>query len=145
MLVLAGCAADLPQAPPPADAVPPPSLFTLSPGTPVDGTARITLTRGRTAAAGVLDTNGQRLRFSMTGLAVTGAMPSRFSVSAQVYGLQRVGDFAGTFRDVGGASSDLDGTLRLGNDNLVLMVVRPSGQGVALGVAPGGAAVSLLP
>lgn len=145
LLALAGCAADLPQAPPPADALPAPSLYTLSPGTPVDGTARITLTRGRATAAGVLDTNGQRFRFTMAGLATSGAMPARMTVTAQVYGLQRSGDFAGTYRDVGGAASDLDGTLRLGNENLVLMVVQPSGQGIALGVPPGGAAVALQP
>jgi hypothetical protein len=144
-LVLAGCAADLPQGPPPADAVPPPSLFALSPGTPVDGTARITLTRGRGTATGVIDTNGQRLRFTMTGLVTQGAMPARMTVTAQVYGLQRSGDFAGTYRDVGNAASDLDAALRLGNDNLVLMVVRGSGQGIALGVAQGGAVVVLQP
>jgi hypothetical protein len=143
MLALAGCAADLPQAPPPADGLPSPSLYRLSPGTPVDGTARITLTRGRDGATGVLDTNGQRFRFTMTGLAVTGAMPARLSVSAQVYGLQRSGDFAGTYRDVGGAASDLDGALRLGNENLVLMVLRGTGQGVSLGVPAGGAVVAL--
>ena len=145
LLALAGCASELPQTPPPADAVPPPSLYTLSPGTPVDGTARITLTRGRGTAAGVLDTNGQRFRFSMAGLTTDGAMPARMTVTAQVYGLQRSRDFAGTYRDVGGAASDLDGTLRLGNDNLVLMVVRPSGQGIALGVPAGGAVVTLSP
>jgi hypothetical protein len=143
VLVAAGCAAELPQGPPPADAVPPPSLFTLSPGTPVDGTARITLTRGRGTATGVLDTNGQRFRFTMTGLATQGAMPARMTVTAQVFGLQRTSDFAGTYRDVGNAASDLDGTLRLGNDNLVLMVMRGSGQGIGLGVAPAGAVVAL--
>lgn len=145
VLALAGCASDLPQTPPPADAVPPPSLYTLSPGTPVDGTARITLARGRGTAAGVLDSNGQRFRFAMAGLTTTGAMPARMTVTAQVYGLQRSRDFAGTYRDVGGAASDLDGTLRLGNENLVLMVVRPSGQGIALGVPAGGAVVTLSP
>lgn len=145
LLALAGCAADLPQTPPPADALPAPSLYTLSPGTPVDGTARITLTRGRGTAEGVLDTNGQRFRFTMAGLATTAAMPARMSVTAQVYGLQRSGDFAGTYRDVGGAASDLNAALRLGNENLVLMVVRPSGQGIALGVPPGGAVVTLRP
>jgi hypothetical protein len=145
-LMLAGCAADLPQGPPPADAVPPPLLFALSPGTPVDGTARITLTRGRGTATGVLDTNGQRFRFTMTGLVAQGAMAPRMSVTAQVYGLQRSGDFAGTYRDVGTAASDLDAALRLGNDKLVLMVVRGSGaQGIALGVAQGGAVVALQP
>lgn len=143
MLALAGCAADLPQAPPPADALP--SLYALSPGTPVDGTVRLTLTRGRDAAAGVLDTNGQRFRFTMTGLATTGALPARLTVTARVYGLQRSGDFAGTWRDVGGAASGLDAGLRLGNENLVLMVLRATGQGIALGVPPGGAVVALQP
>jgi hypothetical protein len=117
MLALAACSADLPQTPPPADAVPAPGLYTLSPGTPVDGTARITLSRGRGLATGVLD----------------------------MYGLQRSGDFVGTYRDVGDAASDLDGGLRLGNDNLVLMVVRATGQGLSLGVPPGGAVVTLQP
>jgi hypothetical protein len=145
MLALAACSADLPQTPPPADAVPAPGLYTLSPGTPVDGRARITLSRGRGLATGVLDTNGQRFRFTMTGLAATGAMPGRVTVTAQVYGLQRSGDFVGTYRDVGDAASDLDGELRLGNDNLVLMVVRATGQGLSLGVPPGGAVVTLQP
>ncbi|WP_198371526.1 hypothetical protein [Roseomonas rosulenta] len=143
ILAVAGCAADLPQTPPPADALPSPSLYTLSPGTPVDGTARITLSRGRGTATGVLETDGQRFRFTMAGLATTGAMPARMTVTAQVYGLQRSSDFAGTYRDVGGAASDLDAGLRLGNNNLVLMVVRAPGQDVALGVPPGGAVVTL--
>lgn len=145
ILALGGCAADLPQTPPPADALPSPSLYALSPGTPVDGTARITLTRGRGTATGVLDTNGQRLRFTMAGLATTGAMPARMSVTARVYGLQRSSDFAGTYRDVGGAASDLDAALRLGNENLVLMVLGAAGQGVALGIPAGGAVVALQP
>jgi hypothetical protein len=145
MLALAACGADLPQTPPPADAVPAPGLYTLSPGTPVDGTASITLTRGRGTATGVLDTNGQRFRFTMAGLATTGAMPVRVTVTARVYGLQRSGDFAGTYRDVGGAASDLDAGLRLGNDNLVLMVLRATGQGLSLAVPPGGAVVTMQP
>jgi hypothetical protein len=142
MLALGGCAADLPQAPPPADATPPPGLFTLSPGTPVDGTVRIAAGRGG-RAAGTLDTNGQRLRFTVSGLTGTGARIGPLA-SGEVYGLQRSGDFAGTFRDVGGAASDLGGVLRLGNDNLVLMVLRPARPGVTLSVPPGGATVTVV-
>ena len=97
--VLVGCAGDLPQTPPPADAVPAPSLFTLSPGTPADGTVRLTLERGSTTARGVLRTNAQTFRFAISGLSAQDGAPARATVTGRVFGLQRTGDFAGTYRD----------------------------------------------
>jgi hypothetical protein len=138
--VLAACAADLPQAPPSAAAVPPPDPYAIAPGTPIDGTARIALRGSR--GAGVLEANGQRQRFTIAGLSAAGA--PRALVRAEVYGLQRIADLPGTFRDVGGAASDLGGALRLGNDRLVVMVLRPSRPGPVLSVPPGGATVNLV-
>ncbi len=143
--VLAGCAGDLPQAPPPADTLPAPSLFTLSPGTPADGTVQLRLERGSTTARGVLRTNAQTFRFAISGLSVQGGAPARATVTGRVFGLRRTGDFAGTYRDVGGVASDLGAALRLGNDNLVLIELRSAPAGLALGVPPGGATVSLTP
>lgn len=145
LLLLAGCAADLPQTPPPADALPGPGLYALSPGTPPDGTVRVTIPRNGGPARGVLDTNGQRLRFTITGLGAQGPAPARVAVTGNVYGLQRSGDFAGTYRDVGGAATDLGGSFRIGNDNLVLMVLRPSPAAAELTVPAGGATVTLQP
>ncbi len=144
-LALAACAQDLPQAPPPADALPSPSLFTLSPGTPVDGTVQLTLLRGSATARGVLRANAQTFRFTITGLSVQDGAPARATVTGRVFGLQRSGDFAGTYRDVGGVASDLGAALRLGNDNLVLMELRSAPAGLALGVPAGGATVALAP
>ena len=93
-LALAACVSDLPEAPPPADAVPSPSLYSLSPGTPVDGTLRITLVRGQTTSRGTLETNGQRFSVTATGLSAQGAPSSRSEAEGQVYGLERSGDFA---------------------------------------------------
>ena len=143
-LALAACAGDdLPQTPPPADAVPSPSLFTLSPGTPVDGTLRLTLRRGAPTAQGVLQTNGQSFRVTIAGLAVQDGAPAQASVTGRVFGLQRSGDFAGTYRDVGGVASDLGAALRLGNDNLVLIELRSAPPGLALGVPAQGATVTI--
>ncbi len=159
LLMLAGCAADLPETPPPADALPgpglgagsgagtgpDPSLFALSPGTPPDGTVRVTIPRNGGAARGTLDTNGQRFRFTITGLGAQGPAPARIAVTGNVYGLQRSRDFAGTYRDVGAAATDLGGRFRIGNDNLVLMVLRPSPAATELTVPTGGATVTLQP
>jgi hypothetical protein len=139
----AACSADLPQTPPPADAVPSPGLFSLSPGTPVDGTVRLTLRRGAGTTQGVLATNGETIRFSITGLAVQDGSPARATVTGRVFGLERSGDFAGTYRDVGGQASDFGAALRLGNGNLVLMELRSVPPGLALGVPPTGATVAL--
>ena len=143
--MLAACAGDLPQAPPPADALPSPSLFTLSPGTPVDGTVRLALRRGSATARGVLQANAQTFRFTITGLALQDGAPAQATVTGRVFGLQRTGDFAGTYRDVGGVASDLGAALRLGNDNLVLIELRSAPPGLALGVPAQGATVTLAP
>lgn len=143
-LLLGACASDLPQAPPPADAVPAPGLYAIGPGTPADGTVRLTLLRGQATARGELRSNAQVFRFTVTGLTVQDGAPARATVSGQVFGLQRTGDFAGTYRDVGGVASDLGAALRLGNDNLVLIELRSVPPGLALGVPPAGATVALV-
>ncbi|NMJ40587.1 hypothetical protein GWK16_05010 [Roseomonas sp. JC162] len=145
LLALAGCASDLPETPPPADAVPGPGLYALSPGTPADGTVRVTIPRTGGTARGVLNTNGQNVRFTITGLGTQGPAPARVQVTGNVYGLQRVGDFAGTYRAVGGAATDLGAAFRIGNDNLVLMVLRPTPDTVVLTVPADGAAVAVQP
>lgn len=145
-LALAGCASDLPETPPPADAVPPPSLFNLSPGTPVDGTLRITVVRGQASARGTLETNGQRFRVTATGLSAQGAPSARSEAEGQVYGLERSGDFAGSYRVVGdaeAAAADFAGGLRLGNQNLVLIRLRPRQEGTVLVAAPAGVTITM--
>ena len=69
--------------------------------------------------------------------------PARVTVTGRVFGLQRSGDFAGTYRDVGGVASDLGAALRLGNDNLVLIELRSVPPGLSLGVPAEGAIVAL--
>ena len=104
--------------------------------------------RGAATARGVLNTtNGARIPFTISGLSATGRAPSRLDVVGQVYGLPRNDIFPGTYRDVGGppsAQSELTGIppahLSLGNDNLVLLRLRPA-RPADLAVAPGGATV----
>jgi hypothetical protein len=142
-LLLAACAADLPETPPPADAVVSPALYAIAPGTPVDGTLRLTLRRGTGTAQGVLQSNGQSFRFTISGLAAQDGAPARVTVTGRVFGLERSGAFAGLYRDVGGEASDFGSALRLGNGELVLMELRSSPPGVALGVPADGATVTL--
>lgn len=144
-LALAACAGDRPP-PPPRDFAPMPQLFTLSPGTPVDGTLRLSPPpRGGGPLPGVLETNGERYRVTVTGLTEAGGAPLRGPVTAEVYGLQRLGDVAGRYRDVGGTPANPAATLRLGNDSLVLLELRPARQGTALAVPAEGAALALAP
>ena len=144
-LLFAACSTDLPQAPPPPDAVISPGLYAIRPGTPVDGTVRLTLRRGAATTQGVLQANGQNFRFTITGLAVQDGAPARATVTGRVFGLERSGIFAGTYRDVGGQASDFGAALRLGNDNLVLMELRSVPPGLSLGVPAEGATVTLAP
>ncbi|WP_431302331.1 hypothetical protein [Sediminicoccus sp. BL-A-41-H5] len=140
-LALAACAGPPPQPAPAPDMVAAPgSLFTLSPGTPVDGQLRLTLRRGQSDASGILTTNGQNLPVTVTGLTVQGG-GARVDLRGQVYGLPRGGpDFPGTYNivDAGGGSATLTGGLSLGNDNLVLILLQPPREGMVLGVAQGG-------
>lgn len=145
-LALAACAGPAPQPPPAPDMVAAPgSLFTLSPGTPVDGELRLTLRRGQPNATGILATNGQNLPVTVTGLSVQGG-GARVDLRGQVYGLPRGGpDFPGTYNivDAGSASAALTGGLSLGNDNLVLILIQPPREGMVLSVAPGGVVTRL--
>lgn len=133
----------LPQTPPPADAVPSPGLYAISPGTPVDGTVRLTVRRGAGTAQGVLSTNAQTFRFTITGLSVQDGAPASVAVTGRVFGLGRTAIFPGTYRDVGGVASDLGAALRLGNDELVLIELRSAPPGLALAVPAEGATVTL--
>lgn len=146
-LALSACAGGPPEGPPPADAVTPPaSMYSLSPGTPVDGTLRLTLRRGQATARGTLATNGQNFPVSVTGLSAQGG-GARVDLRGQVYGLPRGGpNFPGTYNivtDNTGGMTELTGGLRLGNENLVLIVVQPPREGTVLTVAPGGMVATL--
>jgi hypothetical protein len=138
---LAACAGPPPQSPPAPDMVAAPgSLYTLAPGTPVDGNLRLTLRRGQANASGILATNGQNLPVTVTGLSVEGG-GARVDLRGQVYGLPRGGpDFPGTYNIVDGGSGSalLTGGLRLGSENLVLIVMQPPREGMVLTVASGG-------
>ncbi|UPY36232.1 hypothetical protein [Sediminicoccus sp. KRV36] len=146
-LALAACAGGPPAPPPAADAVAPPAaMYTLSPGTPVDGDLRLVLQRGQAVARGTLATNGQNLPVTVTGLSAQGGA-ARVSLRGQVYGLPRGGpNFPGTYNiitDNTGGMSELTGGLRLGNENLVLIVMQPPREGMVLSVAPGGMVAAL--
>ncbi|MEI6158631.1 MAG: hypothetical protein WCP77_02260 [Roseococcus sp.] len=146
-LALAACAGGPPEGPPPADPVAPPaSVFTLSPGTPVDGNLRITLQRGQATARGILVTNGQNLPVTITGLSAQGG-GARVDLRGRVYGLPQGGpNFPGTYNivtDNTGGMTELTGGLRLGNENMVLIVMQPPREGMVLTVAPGGMVATL--
>ncbi len=141
-LALSACAGGPPDLPLPDEAVAPPaSAFALSPGTPADGSLRLTLRRGQNSASGILATNGQNLPVTVTGLSVQGGGP-RVDLRGQVYGLPQGGpNFPGTYNivtDSTGGMTELTGGLRLGNENLVLIVMQPPREGEVLSVAQGG-------
>lgn len=147
-LALTACAGGLPETPPPADAVAgPSSLYSLSPGTPVDGTLQLTLQRGQNVARGTLSTNGERFPVTLTGLTAQAGNAARVEAAGQVYGLPRGGvSFPGTFsvvNDPAAAATDVVGGLRLGNENLVLVVLQPRREGVVLTAAAGGVVAAL--
>jgi hypothetical protein len=148
-LGLAACGGGSPDQPPTSDPVPSPSLYQIGPGTPVDGRVTLTLVRGQATARGVLMTNGYRVRFTATGLATSGPAPARLEVVGNVYGLPRRDVFPGTYRyvgDIGAARGDLMGNLQIGNDNLVLMRLRPAREGAAdLVAADSGVVVTVSP
>lgn len=141
-LALSACAGGPPDAPLPDEAVAAPaSAFTLSPGTPVDGNLRLTLRRGQNSASGMLATNGQNLPVTVTGLSAQGG-GARVELRGQVYGLpQGERSFPGTYNivtDSTGGMTELTGGLRLGSENLVLIVMQPPREGEVLSVAQGG-------
>jgi hypothetical protein len=142
---LAGCAGDPPPRPPP-DTLPAPALYTLSPGTPVDGTLRLTIPRAGGMARGTLEANGERYPVTVTGLGFQGGRAARIEATGQVYGLPRTEVVAGRYRNVGTpdtTAGDPPGTLRLGNDELVLIVLTPREAGAALTLAADGMTLAL--
>ena len=104
---------------------------------------RLTLRRGATTSQGVLLANGQAFHFTISGLTVQDGAPASATVTGRVFGLERSGSFAGTYRDIGGQASDFGAALRLGNDNLVLMELRSVPPGLALGVPDDGTTVTV--
>jgi hypothetical protein len=149
-----GCAALLaacgqgPAPPPAPDAVAAPGLYQIPANAVPDGTLRATvMTRGGAAARGTLSTNGQRFPVALEGLGVAGPAPARVEVVGEAFGLGRTADFAGTYRPVGtgtpGAQLDLTGGLQFGNDNLVVLRLRPAREGQVLTVPAEGIRATL--
>ncbi len=131
--------------PPTMDQAPPPSLYRIGPGTPVDGRVALILLRGQPTARGVLTTNGYRLRFTATGLSAAAGAPRQLQVVGNVFGLPRRDIFPGTYRNVAGAQGDLAGVLQLGNDNLVLIRLRPARGPAMLVAADAGVVITVAP
>ena len=138
---LAACA-EAPAPPPAADAVPGPGLYQIPPGTPVDGTLRLTIARGTPGARGTLSTNGIRIPVVLQGLSVAAPAPARVEITGEVFGLGRTDQFFAPYRDVGASAAaagvDLTGGLQLGNDNLVVIRLRPAVEGQVLTASPQG-------
>lgn len=139
LLALAAACAEAPAPPPRPDAVAAPGLYQLPADAVPDGTLRATIRRDAGPAQGVLLTNGERIPVVLQGLGVASPAPARVEVTGQAYGLGRTSDVFGTYRDVGagGAALDLGGGLQLGNENLVVLRLRPVREGPIL-TAPGG-------
>lgn len=121
--------------PPTMDQVAPPSVYQIGPGTPPDAQVALMLVRGQAAAPGELIGNGYRTRFTVTGLSPAPGSPGRLEVIGDVFGLPRRDIFAGTYRNVTSAQGDLSNMLQLGNDNLVVIRLRPARTPTAMLVA----------
>jgi predicted small lipoprotein YifL len=151
LLALAGCGGSapleqpLPYFRPNPDAVAAPGLYQIPPGATPDGTFRASIARGAGAARGTLLTNTLQFPITLQGLSAPGAT-GRVEVTGQVFGLGRTDQVTGTYKPVGdtaAAGGDAAGGLQLGNDNLVVIRLRPARAGQALSVPPEGMTVTL--
>lgn len=142
LALLLGACGQEPALPPATAVLPPPGLYQIPPGAPVDGRVRMTLTRGAASSRGVLTANDTTTPIVVTGLVAPARAPARLEVVGEAYGLNRRSDFAGTFRDVGNGGARPAGELQLGNDNLVVLRLRPARGAAPLTVAPGGMTVA---
>ncbi len=112
--------------------------MTQAPSTPPSATVRIqewsAAYYGSAAAGkGTLYYNGQRHRFTISGLGAGGAGGQKISATGKVYNLNNLSDFSGTYRGISSGLTLIEGKMhaKLQNGNGVVMYLAGETEGLA--------------
>src|SRR5437016_9996059 len=86
-----------------------------------------------TAGKGTLNYNGQRHRFTISGVGVGGAGGQKISATGKVYNLHHLSDFSGRYRGVSRGLTLIEGKMhaKLTNGNGVAMYLAGQTEGLA--------------
>ena len=86
-----------------------------------------------TAGKGTLNHNGQRHRFTISGLGVGGAGGQKISATGKVYNLNNLSDFSGTYHGISRGLTLIEGKMhaKLTNGNGVTMYLAGETEGLA--------------
>src|SRR6266567_7945724 len=86
-----------------------------------------------TAGKGTLNYNGQRHRFTISGVGVGGAGGQKISATGKVYNLHNLSDFSGRYRGVSRGLTLIEGKMhaKLTNGNGVTMYLAGQTEGLA--------------
>src|SRR5882757_4961444 len=86
-----------------------------------------------TAGKGTLNYNGQRHRFTISGVGVGGAGGQKISATGKVYNLNNLSDFSGRYRGVSRGLTLIEGKMhaKLTNGNGVVMYLAAQTEGLA--------------
>ena len=86
-----------------------------------------------TAGKGTLNYNGQRHRFTISGVGVGGAGGQKISATGKVYNLHNLSDFSGTYHGVSRGLTLIEGKMhaKLTNGNGVVMYLAGETEGLA--------------
>jgi hypothetical protein len=112
--------------------------MTQAPSTPPSATVKIqewsAAYYGSAAAGkGILDYNGQRHHFTISGVGVGGAGGQKISATGKVYNLNRLSDFSGTYHGISRGLTLIEGKMhaKLTNGNGVVMYLAGETEGLA--------------
>src|SRR5437762_10056306 len=86
-----------------------------------------------TAGKGTLNYNGQRHRFTISGVGVGGAGGQKISATGKVYNLHNLSDFSGRYRGISRGLTLIEGKMhaKLTNGNGVTMYLAGQTEGLA--------------
>jgi hypothetical protein len=111
---------------------------TTAPSTPPSATVKIeewsAAYYGSAASGkGSLNFNGQRYKFSISGLGAGGTGAQKISATGKVYNLNNVGDFAGTYTGISQGLTLIEGQMhaKLKNSNGVVLYIAGETEGLA--------------
>jgi hypothetical protein len=112
--------------------------MTQAPSTPSSATVSIrewsaAYYGSATAGKGTLNYNGQRHRFTISGVGVGGAGGQKISATGKVYNLNNLSDFSGTYRGVSRGLTLIEGKMhaKLTNGKGVVMYLAGETEGLA--------------
>ena len=112
--------------------------MTQAPSTPPSATVSIrewsaAYYGSATAGQGILNYNGQRHRFTISGVGVGGAGGQKISATGKVYNLNNLSDFSGTYHGISRGLTLIEGKMhaKLTNGNGVTMYLAGQTQGIA--------------